>query len=399
MAGRRSRRGTRSGGGQGGNGGGNASSRPSSTYIPNVYDDYAPAPRAPFRRSADFDGSNDDGHAPAQPHSNLATAMMGQQAAPNPSQSQSLDDSMYGEEGSGVYDRTMSRLGRGTGLGGQGDVEASSSWTAHLSDLVRLGDQPGSGAGPRSRGAPAAFGSQSRGPGVYRRRRHGEEDDGDDETSSDESRGSASGVGGDSASSRYSVARPHPQLSLSDHSNFGNVDVRGTGPAPRAPESVVSSTGGSGYVTANDHLTVPDSSAYSSNNSGNEDFAREREGPGYMRKAQANSFVRSHMTPRSPRHGHHPLLGASTTGAGVTPSTTIAVGSHSVSTATAEPSESSSATRSPSPPSEYQPAHHPLGAGVISAAPALTGRARIRPDKKKEYGPSAEYGYGEGWLG
>lgn len=439
--GKRSRRSTRSSGGSSSvQGGGGTSSRPTSTYVPNVYDDYVPAPRAPPRRSLDYtpgqgNGNGNSSQAGDAPRSNLTAAML-RHASANPSETPSPEDPIYGIEGSGVYDRTLSRLGVSVPISGTGEVEGSSSWSAQLSDLVRMGDQPGGaiGGGPRGSGLRGGGDVAST---MYRARAYGEEHDGDDETSSDESRdstsaGAESGAIGSGARSRTSsyrggVVSSPPHVTLSGHSS--------SQPAPSTTHSRLtssdagggggmSSTGGgtSSYVTATDHLHVPAESSssayyYSSGTSGNEDHLphqlREREGPGYMRKAQANSYVRSQMTPRSPRHGHHPLLGTSTTAAGASPATTIAVGSHSADS----PSTSSGAGYSGgmrSVPDAYAGLSRGAGGvqgeggseGVISAptlapapAPALTGRARIRPNQKKDHGPSAEYGYGDAWLG
>lgn len=399
--GRRSRKGTRSSGGIAT--GADSNHRPSSAYVPNVYDDYVPAPRAPLRRSVDLGRAPDSDSAATasqRPRSNLTTALMARQLSDAASNATSLDDSIYGAEGSGVYDRTLARLGGATGghSGGVGEVEGSSSWSMQLSDLVRLGDQPGEAA--HGGGGPAVT---TRG-GHRRGRLQGEEDDGDDETSSDESRGSGGsrrGGGGSSDDRRHggtvNAAASSPQLAFAEHlRSHGGAGVANSGYA----------TAG---TTASDYLTVPEySSAASGHDDDDQQTAREREGPGYMRKAQANSFVRSHITPRSPRHSHHPLLGTSTTGAGATPATTIAVGSHSSDQAESGAGVSAGAhvSASTSPTMHFTPsALYDNGGGASeppAAAPPLTGRARIRPDKAaaaQVRGPSAEYGYGEGWLG
>ncbi|CAO1617098.1 unnamed protein product [Sympodiomycopsis kandeliae] len=398
--GRRSRRGTKSSGGSIGGptpgpGGSVLGGRPSSTYVPNVYDDYLPAPRATLRRSFDaaVGAASGLGEARASnvtPRSNLTSAMMARQASSATSDGASIDQPMYGREGSGVYDRTLSRLGGETALSGQhggaGEVEASSSWNSHLTDLIRLGEQPGSAvdqAGSGShRSRPSASGmSLNR---AYRSRHHGgEEDDGDDETSSDESKDSTG-----SARSPYCGAPPL-NLTAQHGSSQGGSEWESRSPPQGGHQSGVDA--GSGPGAGTDRLTVPES--YSSSQSGaDEMLPREREGPGYLRKAQASSFVRSHITPRSPRHTHHPLLGSSTTGSGVTPSTTIPVGRHSLES-------TEDAQQGMVDPSGYLVEPSVQSANTVSPAPALTGRARIKPNKRPNHGPSAEYGYGEGWLG
>lgn len=264
-SGRRSRRGTRSGGSgveSGVSSTGTRSRRsgsyhrPTSHYVPNVYDDYVPA----------------------QPTAGITAAFMSRQGSLPSASDYSLEDSLN----SGGEGLTQSLGGgggtwTGTGAGGFGEVEGSSSWSSHLADIVRMGARAGDGSGSGSGHAhSSSWGGRRQG------RHGGEDDDGDDESSSEETqsrrRGGGGGGGGGSSSEGFSPPTSPP---------VGPTSGSGTSSFAAAPAL------GFGFDSA-DAVPIP--------------FPRE--GPGYTRKAQASNFVRSNITPRSPRHGGHALPGS-----------------------------------------------------------------------------------------
>lgn len=259
-----------------------------------------------------------------------------------------LNDSIADEK---YLNRQLGISGAGTGYG---EVEGSSSWSRNMHDFVRLGHQGGvtGGNGHHSlqnsgqiRGSAGQVvhqfgrtgesgtrddGGVAEGGGRY----GGSEEDGDDESSGEE--------GAAAVSSR--------------RRRFGGGGASTSGGDASSSQGRISQEAGA--IGSTGLLDIP-GVAYDE-----DDWTGEaaREGPGYTRRAQASSFVRSHATPRSPRHSYIGLSGGE-------------VGALDAAVAAAGGTTPTAAGSPPEP---------------VAPAPALTGRARIKPEGRS--GPSQHHG-------
>lgn len=300
---------------------------------------------APRSRQSTAGYTSGGHHSTATTGTTASRYYTAQSSSDNPYTDQDDDDSIADQY---VLNRQPGGEGRG-----YAEVEGSGNWA--MGAVAGSGRRRRTGAGSRAEGgavtgaAPALGhigGTTSGAGGEHTRRsvrrsfsppadlagvaprhhhhnRHGvSEDDGDDE-SSDES---------DSAAGDASF-----QDAISGLPNMSDE---------------TSSSGGS--------LAVP---------SPHHNYHPQREGPGYTRKAQASGFARSHATPRSPRHSSHNVLA---TLSGTSPSS----GGPGMTDGGSSSSPRGSIERAPVGGGEGG-----SPAGAAPALPALTGRARIRPEE------------------
>ncbi|PWN21604.1 hypothetical protein BCV69DRAFT_282323, partial [Microstroma glucosiphilum] len=305
-------------------------SRPTSHYVPNNYDQYAPP----------------------QPHSGQAALAV----PPSAASDCSIDDSINDDH------NYPQQLGGGNGasasVGGFGEVEGSGSWASSLTDIVRLGKAAGpSGSSRGGSNASASRRGIRQGVGLVPSRYGIEADDGDDESSTEES---------ESLQSTSRASRDSPYSQLSPRLGTSTATASTSPPSSSAAFSPSSSASASGEER---FLMPPSNSGESlgltaAASSLAVPIPHAREGPGYSRKSQQTEHARTTMTPRSPR-----------TGSGF---------SSNVPLPSSSPSSVSTVERGPWP----YGADAPAGAArttesttIPGPAPPLTGRARIRPEK------------------
>lgn len=327
-------------------------SRPTSQYVPNNYDQYAPP----------------------QPHSGQGALAV----PPSAASDCSIDDSINDEH------NYPQQLGGGNGasasVGGFGEVEGSGSWASSLTDIVRLGKSAGPSAS--GKGASAASGSRrgiQQGGGLVPSRYGIEADDGDDESSTEETESIQSTTRA-SRDSAYGQLSPRLGTSTTTYGTSPPSSSAAFSPTSSSSVSgeerflVPPSSGDSlGLTAAASSLAVPGAHTHG--------HGPAREGPGYSRKSQQTEHARTTITPRSPRTG----------GGAAFTTTTVPLPSSS-------PSSVSTVDRGP-----WLYSADPVAARTAKAAPApapapapLTGRARIRPEKK---GGASNGGAGDPSLG